>query len=180
MIMKHKTGVLVSGQLSKDPEVKQTTSGKEYMRFSVKAHSVKNDAEQWESTFVDVNIWSGIDRWDGMLFKGDYVQAIGRELKAREYNGKTYYSVDADGIFPDGMVTYRWLQTVIDMTQQPTAPVKDEDFSPVEDETPFESVRNPPRNVSNVSADKASASQQTALNDFDSRLIETDEDDLPF
>ena len=72
------------------------------LKFDIKAHSVKNAAGNWEGLYVQVNVWHGLEQWDGMLQKGDYVTVYARELKSREYNGKTYYNVDADDIQPGG------------------------------------------------------------------------------
>ena len=53
---------------------------------------------------MGVNAWHGIAERDGMYQKGDVVTVTARELKSREYNGKTYYNVDADSIVPDDLV----------------------------------------------------------------------------
>ena len=89
MILTHKTGVLFHGTLAKDPVFKDVGQ-KQVLKFDVKAHSVKTDTGSWESLYVQVNVWHGLDKWDGMLLKGDAVTVFARELKTREYNGKTY------------------------------------------------------------------------------------------
>ena len=50
------------------------------------------------------------------------VTVFARELKSREYNGKTYYDVDADDIQPGGMVIFRWMQNLIDLCTEAPAP----------------------------------------------------------
>lgn len=120
MILTHKTGVLLHGTLAKDPVFKDVGQ-KQVLKFDVKAHSVKTDAGSWESLYVQVNVWHGLDKWDGMLLKGDAVTVFARELKTREYNGKTYYSVDADDIQPGGLVLFRWMQNLIDLCTEPPA-----------------------------------------------------------
>ena len=114
MIIKTSTGVLLHGTLAKDPEIRNAGQ-KQVLKFDIKAHSVKNAAGNWEGLYVQVNVWHGLEQWDGMLQKGDYVTIYARELKSREYNGKTYYNVDADDIQPGGLVTFRWMQTLADM-----------------------------------------------------------------
>lgn len=57
-----------------------------------------------------------------MYQKGDVVTVTARELKSREYNGKTYYNLDADSIVPDDLVLLRWMQQMIDMMAQPAPP----------------------------------------------------------
>lgn len=120
MILTHKTGVLLHGTLAKDPVFKDVGQ-KQVLKFDVKAHSVKTDTGSWESLYVQVNVWHGLDKWDGMLLKGDAVTVFARELKTREYNGKTYYSVDADDIQPGGLVLFRWMQNLIDLCTEPPA-----------------------------------------------------------
>lgn len=114
MIIQTKTGVLISGEIAKDLEIR-AAGQKQVLSFDIKAHSVKDESGKRNSTYVQVNLWRGIDQWDGMLCKGDQVVVTARELKSREYNGKTYYSVDADAIIPDGAVTFRWMQQIVDM-----------------------------------------------------------------
>lgn len=99
MILTHKTGVLLHGTLAKDPVLKDVGQ-KRVLKFDVKAHSVKTDTGSWESLYVQVNVWHGLDKWDGLLLKGDAVTVFARELKSREYNGKTYYNVDATTFSP--------------------------------------------------------------------------------
>ena len=112
---------------------------KQVLKFDIRAHSVKNDAGSWESLYVQVNVWHGLEQWDGMLQKGDAVMVFARELKSREYNGKTYYDVDADDIQPGGLVTFRWMQTLADMIATPAAP----EMPPTEEATPFDPPPGP-------------------------------------
>ena len=95
---------------------------KQVLKFDVKAHSVKTGTGNWEGLYVQVNVWHGLDKWDGLLLKGDAVTVFARELKSREYNGKTYYDVDADDIQPGGMVIFRWMQNLIDLCTEAPAP----------------------------------------------------------
>ena len=121
MILTHKTGVLLHGTLAKDPVLKDVGQ-KQVLKFDVKAHSVKTGTGSWEGLYVQVNVWHGLDKWDGLLLKGDAVTVFARELKSREYNGKTYYDVDADDIQPGGMVIFRWMQNLIDLCTEAPAP----------------------------------------------------------
>ena len=84
MIIKTSTGVLLHGTLAKDPEIRNAGQ-KQVLKFDIKAHSVKNAAGNWEGLYVQVNVWHGLEQWDGMLQKGDYVTVYARELKSREY-----------------------------------------------------------------------------------------------
>lgn len=133
MIIKTSTGVLLHGTLAKDPEIRNAGQ-KQVLKFDIKVHSVKNAAGNWEGLYVQVNVWHGLEQWDGMLQKGDYVTVYARELKSREYNGKTYYNVDADDLQPGGLVTFRWMQTLADMMATPAVP----EMTPTEEATPFD------------------------------------------
>lgn len=126
-----------------------------------------------------------------MLQKGDYVTVYARELKSREYNGKTYYNVDADDIQPGGLVTFRWMQTLADMMAAPAVP----EMSPTEEATPFDPppAPTPVQTTLQTSlqggqmypgehlADYATRSAAAPAADLpaDDALIE-DTDDLPF
>lgn len=92
------------------------------LKFDLKASRTQDESGKWQSFFVGVNLWHGIDQWDGMLQKGDQVTVFAQKLKEREYNGKIYYDVDADDVQPGGLVTFRWLQQMIDLMAQPGPP----------------------------------------------------------
>lgn len=188
MILTHKTGVLLHGAIAKDPVIKDVGQ-KRVLKFDVKVHSVKNSAGSWESTYVQVNVWNGIDAWDGMLCKGDSVTVYARELKNREYNGKTYYDVDADDIQPGGLVIFRWMQTVADMipAEAPAPP----QLTPTEEPTPFDPPPEPVPVQTTLDGGRMYPGEQLA--DYAPRssppaagtpeadaLIDDDADDLPF
>lgn len=185
MIIQTKTGVLISGEIAKDLEIR-AAGQKQVLSFDIKAHSVKDESGKRNSTYVQVNLWRGIDQWDGMLCKGDQVVVTARELKSREYNGKTYYSVDADAIIPDGAVTFRWMQQIVDMIPagQP------DQMQPTEEATPFDP---PPVQPMQTSLDGGQMYSGERLSDYAPQrpapavgtpeadaLINDDADDLPF
>ena len=74
MILTHKTGVLLHGTLAKDPVLKDVGQ-KQVLKFDVKAHSVKTGTGSWEGLYVQVNVWHGLDKWDGLLLKGEWKAA---------------------------------------------------------------------------------------------------------
>ena len=178
------------GTLAKDPEIRNAGQ-KQVLKFDIKVHSVKNAAGNWEGLYVQVNVWHGLEQWDGMLQKGDYVTVYARELKSREYNGKTYYNVDADDLQPGGLVTFRWMQTLADMMATPAVP----EMTPTEEATPFDPppAPTPVQTTLQTSlqggqmypgehlADYATRSAAAPAADLpaDDALIE-DTDDLPF
>lgn len=157
MIVRSKTGVMVSGTISKDPEIK-TLGGKDVLVFSVKAHSEKDSSGSWKSLFVDVQCWNGLSEREGMYQKGDFVVASGREIREREYpegSGKIYYSLAADGLCPGDLTVIRWMQQIVDMIPAESVSAAP---SPTSEPTPFDE-----------NAD-----------DIDRQIAETDDDDLPF
>lgn len=121
MIVQTKNGVMLHGEIAKDP-VLRDVGQKRVLKFDLKASRTQDESGKWQSFFVGVNLWHGIDQWDGMLQKGDQVTVFAQKLKEREYNGKAYYDVDADDVQPGGLVTFRWLQQMIDLMSQPTPP----------------------------------------------------------
>lgn len=64
------------------------------------------------------------------------------EIKSREYNGKTYYSVSADGVFPGAGVVFRWMQQIVDMIPPAPAPCP-ADFAPVDAPPPEQFTTDP-------------------------------------
>lgn len=188
MIIKTSTGVLLHGTLAKDPEIRNAGQ-KQVLKFDIKAHSVKNAAGNWEGLYVQVNVWHGLEQWDGMLQKGDYVTVYARELKSREYNGKTYYNVDADDIQPGGLVTFRWMQTLADMMATPAVP----EMTPTEEATPFDPPPASEPTPVQTSLTGGQMYTEEALSDYaprhqqeaappagDDAPIDDDADDLPF
>lgn len=124
---------MLHGTIAKAPVFKDVGQ-KRVLKFDVKANSVKNEDGSWENLYVQVNVWHGLNQWDGMLQKGDAVTVFARELKSRESNGKTYYNVDADDIQPGGLVIFRWMQTIADMIPPEAPPT----MMPTDESTPFD------------------------------------------
>lgn len=139
MIVQTKNGIMLHGEIAKDP-VLRDAGQKRVLKFDLKASRTQDETGKWQSFFVGVNIWHGIDQWDGMLQKGDQVTVFAQKLKEREYNGKVYYDVDADDVQPGGLVTFRWLQQMIDLMAQPTPPPEP---TPTDEPTPFDPPPDP-------------------------------------
>lgn len=177
MIIKTNTGVKVLGTLARAPEIKEAKNGNLFMSLNIKSHSSKDESGKWNSTFVECTVWRNVETWDGLLEKGDAVEVFGRELKSREVNGKTYWGLEADGVFVGGLVTARWVQQVIDMMQEASTTG---DFSEVEEPTPFDGGGNAPKNDFQGEADKLPAQTPAPVTDDESRVIDDDAEDLPF
>lgn len=121
MIVNTKTGLLISGELIKDAETRQAGQRsviKLHVRYGYDPPAEAGGRKSGK--LLDVDVWSDIDAMDGMLCKGDAVVVSAQQVKSREYNGKTYYSVDADGLYPSAAVVLRWMQQVIDLTHDET------------------------------------------------------------
>lgn len=176
MIIQTRTGVQITGEIRSDPEVR-SAGQKEVLKFDIKASSTKGPDGKWQSFFVGVNAWHGIAERDGMYQKGDVVTVTARELKSREYNGKTYYNVDADGIVPDDLVQLRWMQQMINIMAQPGTPPE-----PAELETPTADLQDGQMYSGESLADYAprSTSAQEAAPSAEYDPINDDADDLPF
>lgn len=193
MMVKTSSGVMLHGEIAKPPEFRNAGQ-KQILSFSLKVHSVKNEAGKWESLFVQVDIWSDLDAWDGMLFKGDQVTVYAPKLKEREYNGKTYYSVDAVDIQPGGLVTFRWMQQIVDMIP-PAAPAAQPELAETTESTPFDPPDPPEETpvqtsltggelypgerLSDYAPDRSPAPESVPSSAGDA-LIDDDADDLPF
>lgn len=173
MIVQTKNGVMLHGEISKDPVIRDAGQ-KRVLKFDLKASRTQDETGKWQSFFVGVNIWHGIDQWDGMLQKGDQVAVFAQKLKEREYNGKTYYDVDADDVVPGGLVTFRWLQQMIDLMAQPgTPPEPEESAADLQDGQMY-----PGENLADYAPRSTSAQEAAPSAEYDP--INDDADDLPF
>lgn len=181
MIIQTKTGTKITGTLSRDPSLKETKTGKPFLSLSVKAHSTKDASGNRSNMFVECCIWSDLDKWDGLLQKGDFVEICGGELKSNTgANGTTYWNLhNVEGVVVGGLVAARWVQMAIDMMQPPTGQTETDDFAPVEDETPFETGAEPAQTAFSSEPVKQPTPEAAPDYNGDDRPI-SDTDDLPF
>lgn len=181
MIIQTKTGTKITGTLSRNPSLKETKTGKSFLSLSVKAHSTKDASGNRSNMFVECCIWSDLDKWDGLLQKGDFVEICGGELKNNTgANGTTYWNLqNVEGVVVGGLVAARWVQMAIDMMQPQVEQAAPDDFAPVEDETPFETGAEPAQTA--FPAEPVKQPTPAAAPDYngDDRPI-SDTDDLPF
>lgn len=77
MIVQTKNGIMLHGKIAKDP-VLRDIGQKRVLKFDLKASRTQDETGKWQSFFVGVNLWHGIDQWDGMLQKGDQVTVLPR------------------------------------------------------------------------------------------------------
>ena len=148
--------VTVNGNLTRDPELRNTAGGEPVCSLRI-AHSerFKRNGE-WEdrANFFDVTVWGGVGEWVASnLAKGDQVVVQGalkwREWEARDGQKRQSVDINAFGIVPvprdgggrsSGGSDFR--------ARDEAAPPRDEDFSapvgagefkaqPAEDDIPF-------------------------------------------
>ena len=121
MIVNSKTGLLVSGTIGKRPELRHVgQNDRPVLKFSLRYGSEQDASGKRRGKYIDVDVWENVEELDGMLAEDDSVIVTAQEIKSREYNGKTYHSISATGVYPGAGVVFRWLQQVIDMI--PAAP----------------------------------------------------------
>lgn len=122
MIVNTKTGVLISGTIAKTPELKFVgQNNRPVLKFSVRYGSEQDETGKRKGKYLDVDVWSGAEDLSDMLKEEDPVIITAHEVKSREYNGKTYYSVSAEGLYPGAGTIVRWLQQVVSFIPTPPA-----------------------------------------------------------
>lgn len=87
----------VVGNATRDAEMKTTGSGKTFATVGVAAQ--KN--QDGTTTYIDVNGWRDSAGPVSRIVKGQSVRAVG-VLRQREYNGRTYFNLDADWVCVSG------------------------------------------------------------------------------
>nr|DAG25352.1 MAG TPA: hypothetical protein [Bacteriophage sp.] len=176
MIVQTKNGIMLHGEIAKDPVIRDAGQ-KRVLKFDLRASSTKGPDGKWQSFFVGVSAWHGIAERDGMYQKGDVVTVTARELKSREYNGKTYYNVDADSIVPDDLVQLRWMQQMIDLIAQPGPPLE-----PTEPTAEPECLQGaqmyPGETLADYAPHSTAAPEPAPSTEYDP--INEDAEDLPF
>lgn len=91
--------IVVTGRLTRDPEMKSTKNGVEYCRFSVASNSKqKDDNGNYKTDFFNCMAWQKISE-NVMKYcaKGDLVRVDGA-MSSMDYADKTLWSVTVDEI----------------------------------------------------------------------------------
>jgi len=99
MIVNSKTGCLISGTLIKAAETRQAGSSsvtKLAVRYGWEDPAAIN--ERRTGKIINVDCWHELADIAAGLEKGDAVLVTG-DIKTREYNGKTYTSLEADNLY---------------------------------------------------------------------------------
>lgn len=123
MIVNTKTGLLIVGQVGREPELRYVGQNERpVLKFSMRyGTETPEGGGKAVGKYIDVDVWENAEDLNGMLQQWDAVAVVAREIKSREYNGKIYKSVSADGVFPGAAVVFRWLQQAIDLLQPKAA-----------------------------------------------------------
>lgn len=90
--------IVIAGNCTKDAEVRTTQGGHTVAGFSVAVNGFENGEKT--STFFDVSVWG--KRGESVVQfaqKGAKICVTG-ELGTREYNGKTYLTINASDFTP--------------------------------------------------------------------------------
>ena len=141
MIVNSKTGILISGTIGKCPELRRVgQNDRPVIKFSLRYGSEQDASGKRRGKYIDVDVWEKAEELDGMLAEDDQIIVTAQEIKTREYNGKTYHSISATGVYPGAGVVFRWLQQVIDMipAASTTPAPPEQTFQLVDEPAPFD------------------------------------------
>lgn len=101
MIVNSKTGILISGTIGKCPELRRVgQNDRPVIKFSLRYGSEQDASGKRRGKYIDVDVWEKAEELDGMLAEDDQIIVTAQEIKTREYNGKTYHSISATGVYP--------------------------------------------------------------------------------
>ena len=92
--------ITIAGNCTKDAEMRTTQSGAKVAGFSVAVNGFENG--QKTSTFFDVSIWGKRGENVMQFAKKGAKICVSGELGTREYNGKTYLTINAHDFTPMG------------------------------------------------------------------------------
>ena len=127
----NKTGVFISGTVSRKAELRTTKNNKLMCKFGV---AIGKD-ESGDSIFVDCQAWQELASYLSDLEKGDSFAGTGR-IDTHEYNGKTYKSLVLDWAHSPALATsvpQSLPEVPVENNGKPTFTEVDAD----EDELPF-------------------------------------------
>lgn len=99
MLINSKTGCICGGHVVREPEVKQV-GDTTVTKFSVaygKSETELAENGKPKSLYMNVDCWGALGETAQLLSKADSCLIWGA-IQSREYNGKTYYTLRADGI----------------------------------------------------------------------------------
>ena len=99
--------IIISGRLTRDPDLKFIASGKAVCKLSIansRHYKDKNGEKAEETSFVDVTCWDKTAEWAGELKKGRPVMVEGRlkqeSWEDKEGNKKSKLGIQAQSVTP--------------------------------------------------------------------------------
>lgn len=99
MLINSKAGCICGGHVAREPETKQV-GDTTVTKFSVaygKSETELAENGKPKSLYMNVDCWGALGETAKLLSKADSCLIWGA-IQSREYNGKTYYTLRADGI----------------------------------------------------------------------------------
>lgn len=99
--------VTISGNLTRDPELRSTGSGTSVANLRIAANNRRKQGNDWidEPMFFDITVWSGLGEYIAKnVGKGDRVVVAGRlmwrEYEDKDKNKRQAVSITADSVIP--------------------------------------------------------------------------------
>lgn len=92
--------ITIAGNCTKDAELRTTQGGQSVAGFSIAVNGYENGAKT--STFFDVSVWGKRGEAVMQFAKKGAKMCVTGDLGTREYNGKTYLTVNANDFTPMG------------------------------------------------------------------------------
>lgn len=143
--------VAVSGNLTRDPELKTFDSGAELAEFSIAVNERVKRGDEWEDdpSYFDVKFWKGTGKWiTENLSKGDGLAVAGRLKQERwqdkDGNNRSKVVIVADSVMPrsgggggGGGSSSRSSAPADDAPPEPSGPPASSSAPPESDDIPF-------------------------------------------
>ena len=92
--------ITIAGNVTKDATMRTTNNGHKVASFSIAVNGYENGERT--STFFDVSLWGKRGEQVMQFASKGAKMAVSGELGTREYNGKTYLTVNAHDFTPMG------------------------------------------------------------------------------
>lgn len=98
--------VALTGNLTRDPELRETQGGTPVCNLRLAVNDRRKDGEQWVDVpmYFDVTIWGGFGKHHGESLKKGYGVAIAGRLNWREYKDKDGNDRQAVSIIADSCI----------------------------------------------------------------------------
>lgn len=121
MLINAKNGCICGGHVARDPEVKQVNDTT-VTKFSVsygKSETEVGENGKPKSLYMNIDCWGTLGETAQLLSKADSCLVWGT-IQSREYNGKTYHTLRADGITFGADVLLKCVSALGNINTQPS------------------------------------------------------------